>query len=94
VRNIFPRRPQDRTLGRSSSSLIAHNACDLYGLQTLLYREVIEDGECFARLRPRRKDIGLTVPLQLQLLEPKLLPTWYNVDRPNANRVRAGVELN
>lgn len=74
--------------------MIAHNACDFYGLQTLLYREVIEDGERFARSRPRRGDIGLRVPLQLQLLEPKLLPTWYNVDRPNANRVRAGVELN
>ena len=72
----------------------AHNACDFYGLQTLLCREVIEGGECFARLRPRRKDSGLRVPLQIQLLESELLPAWYSVDRPNGNRVRAGVELN
>ena len=72
----------------------AHNACDFYGLQTLLCREVIEGGECFARLRPRRKDSGLRVPLQIQLLESELLPTWYNIDRPNGNKVRACVELN
>jgi len=72
----------------------AHNACDFYGLQTLLCREVIEGGECFARLRPRRKDSGLRVPLQIQLLESELLPTWYNIDRPNGNKVREGVELN
>ena len=71
----------------------SHGDCDFYGLQTLLCRELIEGGECFGRLRPQRKDSGMSVPLKIQLLESELLPTWYNIDLANGRRVRAGVEL-
>ncbi len=42
---------------------------DFYGLQALACRAMLEGGECLIRLRPRRPDDGLCVPLQLQLLE-------------------------
>ena len=38
---------------------------DFYGLQALACRAVLEGGECFVRLRPRRPEDALTVPLQL-----------------------------
>ena len=42
---------------------------DFYGLQALACRAMLEGGECLIRLRPRRPEDGLSVPLQLQLLE-------------------------
>ena len=47
---------------------------DFYGLQALACRAMLEGGECLIRLRPRRPEDGLAVPLQLQLLEPEHLP--------------------
>ena len=48
---------------------------DFYGLQALACRTVMEAGECLVRMRPRLPQDGLSVPLQLQLLEPEHLPT-------------------
>lgn len=51
------------------------NECDAdgrqnyYGLQASAYRAMEQDGEVLIRLRWRRAEDGLTVPLQLQLLE-------------------------
>lgn len=42
---------------------------DYYGLQAAAYRAMEQDGEVLVRLRQRRSSDGLTVPLQLQLLE-------------------------
>jgi len=42
---------------------------DLYGLQASAYRAMEQDGEVLIRLRQRRAEDGLPVPLQLQLLE-------------------------
>jgi lambda family phage portal protein len=52
----------------------ADGVLNFYGLQTLAARERLIGGECFIRLRPRRLEDGLTVPLQLQLLESEQLP--------------------
>jgi lambda family phage portal protein len=65
---------------------------DLYGLQGLAVRGWMEAGETFVRMRPRMKSDGLTVPLQLQVLEPDFCPVNYSVER-GANRIRAGIEL-
>ena len=54
---------------------------------------MLEGGECLIRLRPRRPEDGLTVPLQLQLLEPEHLPITLNQDLPSGNQVRAGIEF-
>lgn len=66
---------------------------DFYGLQALACRALLEGGECLVRLRPRRLEDGLSVPLQLQLLEPEHLPLTLNREQPNGNVVRAGIEF-
>lgn len=42
---------------------------DFAGLTALCYRAMEQDGEVLIRLRPRRPEDGLAVPLQLQVLE-------------------------
>ncbi|OAI73579.1 portal protein, partial [Ralstonia solanacearum] len=66
---------------------------DFYGLQALACRAMLEGGECLIRLRPRREDDGLSVPLQLQLLEAEHLPMTLNVDLPSGTVVRSGIEF-
>ncbi|MHA6820087.1 phage portal protein [Ralstonia pseudosolanacearum] len=73
---------------------------DFYGLQALACRAMLEGGECLIRLRPRRPEDGLSVPLQLQLLEAEHLPMTLNVDLPPTagasgpgNVVRSGIEF-
>ena len=71
----------------------AHGLTDFYGLQALVCRSAIEGGECLVRLRQRRDEDGLTVPLQLQLLEAEHLPLTKNEDLPNGHVIRAGIEF-
>jgi len=75
----------------------ADGALNFYGLQTLFTRSWLISGECFIRLRPRRVDSGMTVPLQVQLIEADFVPmldadTWPGM--PKGHRIRSGVELN
>ncbi|NEU15177.1 phage portal protein, partial [Methylobacterium sp. BTF04] len=49
-----------------ADSIGAH---DFYGLQALAVRGLIEGGETFVRMRTRLPKDGLTVPMQLQILE-------------------------
>jgi len=71
----------------------ASNLTDFYGLQALACRAVMEAGECLIRLRPRLAKDGLTVPLQLQLLEAEHLPTGETRKLENGNYLRAGIEF-
>ncbi len=66
---------------------------DFYGLQALACRSMLEGGECLIRLRPRRAEDGLSVPLQLQLLESEHLPIHLNTDLASGNVVRSGIEF-
>ena len=66
---------------------------DFYGLQALACRAMLEGGECLIRLRPRRPEDGLVVPLQIQLLEPEHLPITLNTELPSGNVVRSGIEF-
>jgi lambda family phage portal protein len=72
----------------------ASGLTDFYGLQTLACRSVMEAGECLVRLRPRLPKDGLSVPLQLQVLEAEHLPTNETRKLENGNYVRAGIEFN
>lgn len=72
----------------------ADGLTDFYGLQALAARSMFEAGECFIRFRPRRPQDGLSVPLQLQLLEAEHLPLTHNETLPSGNVVRAGIEFN
>lgn len=47
---------------------------DFYGQQALACGSMLEAGDSFGRLRTRRAEDGLTVPLQIQLLESEFCP--------------------
>lgn len=66
---------------------------DFYGLQRRVSREVFLAGECFIRLRPRRPEDGLSVPLQLQMLPAEQLPIWQQSLTSTGNTIRMGVEF-
>jgi len=71
----------------------ADGAMDFYGIQTLAVRGMVEAGEMFTRFRVRRPGDMLTVPLQLQLLEPEFCPE--SEIRAEAGReIRNGIEFN
>ncbi|WP_199104164.1 phage portal protein [Aquitalea sp. ASV11] len=72
----------------------ADGQLDFYGQQALAARALFESGECLVRLRPRPLSQGLAVPLQLQLLEPELLPHDKNGQAANGNLIRQGIEFN
>ena len=74
----------------------ADGTTDFYGLQALVAGAIFEAGEGFIRRRPRRSSDGLTVPMQLQLLESDMCPYELNGPAPgySNNVIRAGVEFN
>jgi lambda family phage portal protein len=53
----------------------ADGRCDLYGLQKLVFRTVVESGECLVRRRIRRLEDGFPLPLQIQVIDPDFLDT-------------------
>lgn len=71
----------------------ASGLSDFYGQQSLAARTALVAGECLARLRWRRKEDGLTVPLQIQLLEPEHLPLTKSQDLGEGRRIRWGIEF-
>lgn len=66
---------------------------DFYGLQAMVAREMFVAGECFVRLRARRPEDGLMVPLQMQLLQSEMLPFEKTEAAANGNRIRCGIEF-
>ena len=67
---------------------------DIYGLQKLVMRTVVESGECLVRRRWRRMEDGLPIPLQLQVLDPDFLDTTKDQQTlPNGGRIVQGVEF-
>ena len=66
---------------------------DFYGLQAMACRAMLEGGEALVRLRFRRPEDGLSVGLQLQVLEPEHLPVHLNIEAENGNLIRAGIEF-
>jgi len=74
----------------------ADGTADYYGQQAIGAGCLFDAGEFFIRRRPRRASDGLTVPMQLQLLESDMCPFELNGPAPgNANNViRAGIEFN
>ena len=72
----------------------SNQTTDFYGLQAAICRSMIEGGECLVRFRVRRKEDGLTVPLQLQILEAEHLD--HSMDKPLTNgfSIQGGIEFN
>jgi len=71
----------------------ADGLSDFYGMQTTAARSLFEAGELFIRFRSRRMTDGLTVPLQIQLLESEMCPYFWNQLAPNGNYIMNGIEL-
>lgn len=67
---------------------------DLAGLQKLVMRAVVTDGEVLIRRRFRRVEDGWAVPLQLQVLEADFLDSSKDVNQvgTSLNRIIQGVE--
>lgn len=77
-----------------TSACDADGQHDFYGLQHLACRSLVESGECLIRMRPRRIEDGLPVPLQLQVMEPDLLVDDLALAGVvPGNTVRRGVEF-
>ncbi len=69
----------------------ADGRSDLYGLQAMAYRAMEQDGEVLIRLRARRDEDGLPVPLQLQVLEIDWLDSS-KVGTNGGNTIINGIE--
>lgn len=74
----------------------ADGVLNFYGQETLAVRSWFESGEVFARKRMRRPDSGLSVPMQVQLIEADFVPMLDADSWPGmlpGNRIRSGIEL-
>lgn len=56
-----------------STDIDADGRHDIYGLQLLAFRSIVEGGASITRFRQRRLSDGLELPFQLQVLEPDYL---------------------
>jgi lambda family phage portal protein len=79
---------------RSLPYMDADGVLDFYGLQALAWREWKEAGEVFVRIRSRRAEDGLPVPVQFQLIESEQCPSDMNQLASNGNEIRCGIEFN
>lgn len=68
----------------------AVGSLDFYGLQSLAMRGMVEGGETFVRMRTRRPEDGLLVPLQLQALEGDHCP---HIKNEPGKRIRQGIQF-
>ena len=64
----------------------------LYGIQDIVAGALFEAGEAFIRMRPRRLEDGLPVPLQLQVLESEYCDRSYSMPVDQVRKIRAGIE--
>lgn len=70
----------------------ADGELDFYGLQRLIARTIFESGECLIRFRYRRPEDGLSVPLQIQVLEPDYLDSLKFENLKNGGYIQYGIE--
>jgi len=71
----------------------AEGLTDFYGLQRRAAREMFIAGEVFFRIRYRRPEDGLSIPIQLQMLPSEMLDANDSRVLPNGNVVRQGIEF-
>ncbi len=71
----------------------ANGRHDLYGLQRLAVRTMIESGEALIVRRTAPASRGLAVPLQLRVLEPDHLDTTRDGELKDGGRIIGGIEL-
>jgi lambda family phage portal protein len=83
----------DRLWSAFSAAVDADGLTDFAGLQALIVRSLVESGEVLVRLRERRAEDGLPVPLQLQVLEADHLDSGKTEDLRDGGFVVQGVEF-
>lgn len=88
------RQAVDALWNRSIKYMDASGVCTFYAMQELAWREWDEAGEVFARVRSRRAEDGLPVPIQMQLIESEQCPRDYYSWATNGNAVKQGIEFN
>lgn len=70
----------------------ADGQLDFYGIQSLVNRTTEESGECFVRFRYRLISDNLSVPLQLQVLEPDYLDNLKTETLKKGGWIQNGIE--
>lgn len=78
---------------KSSPEVDADGRTDWAGIQSLIARMMMIQGESIVRFRPRLLSDNLTVPLQAQVIEGAQLPFFWQSGGNGNNLVRAGVEF-
>jgi lambda family phage portal protein len=71
----------------------AEELTDFYGIQRRVARELFLAGEVFLRIRTRRPEDGLIVPMQLQMLPSEMLPMDMTRALPGVGSIRQGIEF-
>ncbi len=95
---LVPSLPEARADVRDAWSAFARECdadgqLDFAGLQTLVVRSMFETGEVLVRIRRRRIEDGLVVPLQLQVMEADHLDSARNEALVGGGRIVAGIEI-
>lgn len=76
-----------------STDCDADGRLTLPGLQELAFRTIVESGEVLIRRRIRRPEDGLTIPLQIQVIEPDHIDTSKNgVISSSGGPINQGIE--
>lgn len=76
-----------------SREVDADGRCNFEALQALAVRTIVQSGSVLIRRRERRLTDGLTVPLQIQVLEPDFLATDRDGRLQGGNIIEGGVEI-
>ncbi|WP_163833371.1 phage portal protein [Spartinivicinus ruber] len=79
--------------GISVSEMDPESVLDFYGQQAQMARNRRLSGEVFIRLRRRKTNSGLAVPIQIDVLEADFVPIEFSKTLPNGNRIVHGVEF-
>ncbi len=67
----------------------------VYGIQAQAVRARMESGECFILIHRQRSNRNIPVPVQFQVIESQMCPSWYNKEAfEGGNRIVSGVEVN
>lgn len=75
-----------------STDCDARGRHDIYGLQSIAMSSVVESGEVLIRMRPRRESDGLSVPFQLDVIEPDRLVETVDGELRSGGLVSRGIE--
>lgn len=77
-----------------TSEIDADGRLDIAGIQALAMNTIAESGEVIIRRRYRRGNSGLTVPVQIQILEPDYLDDSKDGALADGSEIIGGVEFN